>query len=276
MAEDTTASDRTDRSNSSNTRGLVTTADRELFTEHDLSTLERNFSADYVEHSPLVADGLAGLRELVTESGEALHHDVVRVLVDGDLVALQGSYPGLAEPLLLGFDVYRVAGGKIVEHWDGLVEEATPNPSGRTQLDGPTEPDGTTDTEASRRLVTGFFEDVLIGQNYDRIPQYTDGDRFHQHASDIADGAANMRDFLIGLKEAGTPLVYDRIHRTVAQNDFVLTHSEGSIDGERHSFCELWRVEDGKVVELWDAIGPVPADADLAHPHGAFRSVADQ
>ena len=47
-------------------RDLVLTADRELFTQHDLSILDRNFSEDYVEHSPLVANGKDGLRELVT------------------------------------------------------------------------------------------------------------------------------------------------------------------------------------------------------------------
>ena len=49
-------------------RELVVTADRELFTEHDVTTLERNFSSDYVEHSPLVANGLQGLRDLVAVS----------------------------------------------------------------------------------------------------------------------------------------------------------------------------------------------------------------
>ena len=261
--------------NPDSVRELVTTADRELFTEHDTTTLQRHFSPDFVEHSPLVADGLPGLKELVEDCGADLRHDVARVLVDGDLVALHGSYPGLADPLLVGFDIYRVAEGKIVEHWDGLVDVTEPNASGRTQLDGPTEVDPHADSEASRAIVLRFFEDVLIGQNYDRIPQYTpEGDAFHQHSGDIADGASRMQAFLEQLKADGTPLVYDRIHRSVAQGDFVLTHSEGSIDGERHSFCELWRVQGGKVVELWDIIGPVPPDAELAHPHGAFRSSA--
>ncbi len=79
-----------------------------------------------------------------------------------------------------------------------------------------------------------------------------------------------MQAFLQKLKDDGSPLVYERIHRTVAQNDFVLTQSEGSIDGQRHSFCELWRVQEGRIVELWDAISPLPADAKMAHPHGAF------
>ncbi|WP_367301382.1 hypothetical protein [Rothia kristinae] len=74
--------------------------------------LRRSFAADFVEHSPLVADGLAGLGTLVEEAGPSLRHDVACVLVDGDLVALHGAYPGLADDVLIGFDIYRVAGGE--------------------------------------------------------------------------------------------------------------------------------------------------------------------
>ncbi|MGM0385709.1 MAG: nuclear transport factor 2 family protein [Actinomycetota bacterium] len=260
-------------------RSLVVTADRELFTEHDLTTLERNFSSDYVEHSPLVANGLEGLRELVTAAPD-MRHEVARVLVDEatGLVAFHGSYPGLdPEALYVGFDIYRVEGGKIVEHWDGLVTEMAPNASGHTQLDGTTAVDPTADTEASRDLVIRLWQSFLKEQDYRGVTAFTRQDgAFTQHSADIPDGVQPMVDFLEKLKVDGTPLTYDTLHRTVAEGDFVLTHSEGSIGGERHSFCELWRVEDGHVVELWDAIGPVPPDDQLAHPHGAFRSVADE
>lgn len=259
-------------------RELVVTADRELFTEHDLSTLDRNFSPDYVEHSPLVANGLEGLRDLVREA-PGMRHDVARVLVDEakGLVAFHGSYPGLdPTDLYVGFDIYRVADGKIVEHWDGLVTETSPNASGHTQLDGTAEADSSANTEANRELVIRLWNSFLLGQDYRGVTAFSRPDgAFTQHSADIPDGVEPMVEFLEKLKEDGTPLTYDTLHRTVAEGDFVLTHSEGSIGGERHSFCELWRVEDGHVVELWDAIGPVPADDHLAHPHGAFRSTAD-
>lgn len=259
-------------------RDLVVTADRELFTEHDLTTLDRNFAPDYVEHSPLVANGLEGLRELVT-GAPAMRHDVARVLVDEarGLVAFHGSYPGLdPDELYVGFDIYRVADGKIVEHWDALVTETPPNASGHTQLDGTAEVDASADTEASRDLVVRLWTSFLQGQDYRGVTAFTrDDGTFTQHSGDIADGVQPMVEFLEQLKRDGSALTYDRLFRTVAEGDFVLTHSEGSIAGERHFFCELWRVDDGRVVELWDSIGPVPPDDELAHPHGAFRSVAD-
>ena len=150
-------------------KNLVAAADQKLFTDHDLSTVERNFSPNHVEHSTLVGNGIPGLKELVTESSQALHHD------------------------------------------------------------------------------------VLINHNYDNVAKYAHADgTFHQHSPNIADGAANVHSFLSQVKDDGSPLTYANVHRHVADHDFVMTHSERSIGGERHFFCGLWRVEDSKIVELWN------------------------
>ncbi|OTA20288.1 polyketide cyclase [Xenorhabdus beddingii] len=250
-------------------RDWVLHAHHGLFTHRDVGTLERYFAPNFIEHSPLVKEGLAGLRELVLTHPE-LHHETYRVLQDGDLVAIHGRFTGLDDQPLVGFDLYRVADGLIVEHWDGLVPESAPNASGRTQLDGPTETDPGHDREKNRERVVNFFTRALIEEHYDEFGNYTNGEKFRQHSPDIPDGTAAVIAFLKQLKEEGQGLHYAKIHRTVADGQFVLTHSEGSIAGARHSYFELWRVENGKVVELWDAISPVPEDTQALHPHGIF------
>lgn len=250
-------------------RERVARAHHELFTLHDTRALERYFSPRFIEHSPLVKDGVDGLFKRVHDHPELKHH-AHRVLVDGDLVAIHGRYTGLGEQALVGFDVYRIADGLIVEHWDGLVPEAAPNASGRTQLDGPTEPRSGQDRETNRARVIEFFTHALIDGDYDAFAHYCNGEAFHQHSPDIADGTRAVIAFLNQLRNSGQGLQYTRIHRTVAEGDLVLTHSEGSIAGERHAYFELWRVEDGKVAELWDAIMPIPDDAQAAHRHGLF------
>ncbi|CUJ66804.1 MULTISPECIES: nuclear transport factor 2 family protein [Achromobacter] len=251
------------------TRELVTRAHHELFNLHNTGALERLFSPAFIEHSALVKDGIDGLFKLLHDH-PAIQYDAHRVLVDGDLVALHGRYTGLDAEPLVGFDIYRVADGLIVEHWDGLVPEAAPNASGRTQLDGPTEPRAGQDTDANRALVTAFFKRALIEGDYTAFSDYGNGEGFHQHSPDIADGTTAVIDFLNQLRKDGQELKYSRTHRSVAEGDFVLTHSEGSIAGTRHAYFELWRVQDGKVAELWDAIMPVPDDRQAAHAHGIF------
>lgn len=249
---------------------LVLDAHTALFDRGEVSVLDTAFSPDFVEHSPLVAGDRDSLRVMVTEAGEGLGYANARVLSDGDLVALHGRFTGLDATDLVGFDIYRVAGGKLVEHWDSLVPLAQPNASGRTQLDGPTRVDEQVDSEKSRRIVTEFFEETLIGEDYEGFRRFTTGGRFLQHSPDIADGVDEVIAFLTELKAKGEGLVYDRIHRTVADGQFVLTHSEGSIAGERHSYCELWHLEHGVLSEMWDAISPVPPDGEALHDHGIF------
>lgn len=71
-------------------RDLVSRAHYELFTDRDVGVLERCFAPHFIEHSPLVKDGLAGLSERVRTHPE-LHHETYRVLQDGDLVAISVS-----------------------------------------------------------------------------------------------------------------------------------------------------------------------------------------
>lgn len=251
------------------TRQLVAAAHEALFNQHDLAVLERSFAPDFIEHSPLVSDGLAGLASLVKGHPD-MRHQAVRVLGDGELVAIHGRYTGLDATPLVGFDIYRVLGERIVEHWDARVPEAEPNASGRTQLDGPTRVESGHDREANRQLVLRFFHEALVHSDYSAFRRYTDGEHFLQHSPDIADGVEAVIEFLQKLEAQGQKLVYRQVHRSIADGQFVLTHSEGSIAGQRHAFCELWRVEQGRIVELWDAIMPVPEDAEARHDKGVF------
>ncbi|MCU4336302.1 nuclear transport factor 2 family protein [Acinetobacter dispersus] len=255
--------------NSQEAKRFVSKAHHVLFNLHDPRALDRYFSQDFIEHSPLVADGLAGLRQLIQDCPN-IKHEPFRVLGDGDLVAIHGRFLGLDETPLVGFDIYRVKDDKIVEHWDGLVAEAQPNISGRTQLDGPTLVDSNTDIETNRRIIQSFFQKALIDGEYETFRAYTVGDQFLQHSPDIGDGVNSVIDFLNKIRNQGEGLVYSKTHRTIADGQFVLTHSEGSIAGNRHAYFELWRLENGKIAELWDAIPAVPEDEMAIHNFGVF------
>lgn len=250
-------------------KDLVLKAHLRLFDKRDITVLNE-FHPDFIEHSPLVAGDAEGLALLVQEAGDALTYTNSRVLGNGDLVALHGRFTGLDETDLVGFDLYRVEEGKIIEHWDGLVPIAEANASGRTQLDGPVDTSGDFDIEKNRDYITTFFTESLIEGDYEGFRRHTDGENFLQHSPDIADGVDSVIDFLGKLRDDGEGLVYDRIHRTIADGPFVLTQSEGSIAGERHAYYELWRMEDGTLAEMWDAITAVPADSDAVHDNGIF------
>src|SRR6202022_5090476 len=87
-----------------------------------------------------------------------------RPVVDSETVMLHSKYegwPGFSGPVI-AFDLFRFKDGKIVEHWGGQTLEAAPNPSGHTQVDGPTVVVDRERTEANRTLVRKFQQVVTV------------------------------------------------------------------------------------------------------------------
>ncbi len=255
---------------------VIVRANQALLNQHDLNALGIFFDPYFVTHSPHYFDGVSGIRKLIIDSGPTLRYQLSRVIVDEEknLGATHGlihfeTEDGESKDYVI-IDIYHVEDGKILEHWDAAIALQPENPSHHTQLDGASEAQNLDQTETNRALVSQFFTDVFIDGNYGHITMYTNGDDFIQHSPNLADGAQTMRDFLLQLKDQGNPIIYKKLHRTVAQGDLVLTHSEGEFNGQRTAFFELWRVADGKIVELWNVIRAVPEDADIKHSNGIF------
>jgi len=45
------------------------------------------------------------------------------VMADGDYVAVHGRYVGWGAKPMVAIDIFRVANGKVAEHWDVMQEE---------------------------------------------------------------------------------------------------------------------------------------------------------
>lgn len=88
----------------------------------DSSRVDEFIAPDYIQHSPLAETGADGLKRFLdwakATSPDAVH-DVKRILVDGDFVV--GQVHVIINPGDRGnavIDVFRIANGKVVEHWD--------------------------------------------------------------------------------------------------------------------------------------------------------------
>jgi predicted SnoaL-like aldol condensation-catalyzing enzyme len=248
-------------------RQLVAEAADAFFNQHDASAVDRYVSPNYVQHSTLVGDGRDALRDLVMGLGGGVSYEAVRLIADGDLVAAHGIYTGFGEVPLVAFDIFRVQDGLLAEHWDGLTAQTPPNPSGHTQTDGPTEITNSDETNANRTVAEGFVDIILIGGEADRITEFVSAEAYTQHNSQIADGLNGLGTALASLADQGLELVYNARHRTVAEGEFVLIQSDGDFSGPV-VYYDLFRVEEGLIVEHWDVIQPIPADTP--HDNGQF------
>jgi predicted SnoaL-like aldol condensation-catalyzing enzyme len=246
----------------------VTTLLKSLETR-DVRPLAYVNSRTYVQHNLRVANGPAALKELVLHSPAGTSVHTVRVFADGDYVVAQTDY-NFGGPRV-GFDVFRFAGDKIVEHWDNLEDKCkAPNVSGRTQLDGPTKVTDLDKTDANKLLMKRYFDDVVLGGQRDKVLQYRSGDNFHQHNCDGEDNKSGFQNTSGIFAKPGFVFKYTKVHKILGQGNLVLVMSEGLFDAKPTAFYDLYRIENGKQVEHWDVIETIPPSDQWKHANGKF------
>jgi len=244
----------------------------EIFRNRDSTAIDRFFSEPFVQHDPNIGDGLLGLRAFVTELANSTTTNITiyRTVVDDDIVMLHSKYegwPGLSGPVI-AFDLFRFKDGKIVEHWGGQTPETGPNPSGHTQVDGPTTVVGRERTEANRTLVSSFKQVVTVELRFDRVGEFIDGDHYTQHASKVGDGGARMQARVSGVVKPGAAQVLiPRLY--IAEGNFVLALVEARTEPPTANY-DLFRVENGKIVEHWDVLSVIPPRDHWKNANGPF------
>jgi predicted SnoaL-like aldol condensation-catalyzing enzyme len=245
----------------------------DIFRNKDVTAVERHFGQSFIQHDPNIADGLAGMKSFAAEVARSPASDVTiyRTLVDGDFVLLHSKYQGFPRyaGAAIAFDLFRFKDGKIVEHWGGQEPEDPPNLSGRTQVDGATDVVDREKTEANRALVRTYRETVMVQLRFDRIEEFIEGAHYAQHASKIGDGIARLRGRIASVAKEGGQL-YLTPRRFVADGNFVVVLSEGDLPSGPTALYDLFRVENGKIVEHWDVLTPVPPRDQWKNANGPF------
>ena len=226
----------------------------------------------YTQHNLAVADGLEGFGAVLQNAPEGgFKANVVRAYQDGDYVFTHTIYDFFGPKI--GFDVFRFENGLIVEHWDNLLEIAKPNPSGHTQTDGPTNSSDLDKTEANKQIVSNFISDILMNGQMDKIPNYIDGgeENYIQHNPAIGDGLSGLGAAFEGMAKQGITMEYKTVHKVLGEGNFVLAISEGAFAGQATSYYDLFRLEEGKIVEHWDVMETIMPEADWKNSNGKFN-----
>lgn len=224
----------------------------------------------YVQHNLAVGDGLEGFGALMQNAPpQGFKANVVRAFEDGDYVFTHTKYDFFGPKI--GFDVFRFENGLIVEHWDNLIEVQKPNPSERTQTDGTVEITDLDKTEANKAAVRGFIDDVLLNHENDKMTTYINPSKYIQHNPAVADGLDGFGAAMKYFAENGLVMEYTKLHKVLGEGNFVLTMSEGKFGkGELTAFYDLFRLENGQIVEHWDVISPIPPKSEWKNNNGKF------
>ena len=171
---------------------------------------------------------------------------------------------------MVSFDIIRLdENGKVAEHWDAMTALVKKTANGRTQTDGPTQATDLDKTEENKALAKALVEDILMGKNPNKITDYISAEQYHQHNPAIKDGLSGIIEAVEYLTSENNMFKYTKIHKVLGEGNFVLTVSEGEWNGTTNVFYDLFRFENGKAVEHWDVIQPIPTEG-LANNNGMF------
>ncbi|MEL7145172.1 MAG: hypothetical protein AAFO69_02290, partial [Bacteroidota bacterium] len=149
---------------------------------------------------------------------------------------------------------------KIVEHWDVIAPFAPSTPSGHTSVDGATDLEDLDKTAANKAIVRNLIREGLMeGGNPENLSKYISATKYIQHNKDVADG---LEHFLQLATAPNAPLKYQEIVLLVGQGNFVATlcranWNDGKTDQD-YAQVDIFRLENGLVVEHWDNAEPVP------------------
>lgn len=220
----------------------------------------------YVQHNPGLPDGPAAAVEALGPmfSAPGSRFDVKHMLVDRDLTLVhlfgQGK-PGTAGAAVA--DIYRLEGGKIVEHWDVLQ----PVEPGTDSLAVAARPTGQGDTARNRRAFDAFidllFTKADVAAAYDRFV----ASNLIQHNSRMGHGRVQAVKAITALRAA--PGATFSVQRTLVDGHFAAVHYRGklSTDDKGAAIVEIFRFDDrGMIVEHWDMFQPLPETSRNAHP----------
>lgn len=113
--------------------------------------------------------------------------------------------------------------------------------------------------EANKALVKNFYEMAFADHKAKEAAEKYLSEGYIQHNPHVATGRQPFIDFFVPFF-AKNPEARSEIKRIVAEGDLVVlhVHSKGKKSDRGNAIVDIFRVENGKIVEHWDVEQPIP------------------
>ena len=115
--------------------------------------------------------------------------------------------------------------------------------------------------QANKKAVAAFYDAALNKLDYEAASKYL-GPVYKQHNPTAADGPEGLKGFIAYLK-ANFPQTHSEITAAFADGDYVIlrVHAVRTPGTLGNAIVDIFRLENGKVVEHWDSVQPIPDKA---------------
>jgi predicted SnoaL-like aldol condensation-catalyzing enzyme len=124
-------------------------------------------------------------------------------------------------------------------------------------------------TSDAKRVVLDFFDLAFVQREAAQAAEQYLGTTYTQHNPTAPDGP-EVFPTLIGGLFAQAPEASFHLKRAIAEDDYVVLHYNLQMfPGDLgQAVVDIFRVEDGRIVEHWDVMQPVPAES--SNDNGMF------
>jgi predicted SnoaL-like aldol condensation-catalyzing enzyme len=126
----------------------------------------------------------------------------------------------------------------------------------------------TKDIEANKKTVLEFYDLLINRKDFAAARAYI-GSYYRQHNPLVAEGPEGLAVFVDFLRTE-YPEARSEVKRVLADDDHVIlhVHSMRPPHPRGRAIIEIFRLEEGKIVEHWDTIQEIPETS--ANPNGMF------
>ncbi|MET3803156.1 putative SnoaL-like aldol condensation-catalyzing enzyme [Nakamurella sp. UYEF19] len=241
------------------------------------------FDHGYIEHDPAIAAGRSGLLAWVRQTQAQRPRSITsikRIIAQGSMVAVHSHRSTTPADEMTGtavIELFSLRAGRIVEHWTYTQAVPATTRSGNSMFSNVYAYPGTppvvtrTRADANRQLILKAWAAVFSARDLTVLDRYwAPGNGYLQHNPNVPNGVGGLKGFLGTL-----PPSVSQNRFSVAAGDLVLTVNQsvatsGDLDSDLvgSAVADVYRIVDGRAVEHWDVVSPVPTTS--ANDHSVF------
>ncbi len=248
--------------NSNNHKQIALQFYQNVIGKKDADFARKVLTEDYIQHNPQVKTGLKGMLEVLEllkqfpEPAEPPKPNV-RLIAQGEFVVmhLNVEFAGQHKAVL---DLFRIENEKIAEHWDAIQDITDLGSKAIGTVDGPVTTEDHHLTSENAEIIRKFSEQVLIDRRSDKLDDFV-AEKMIQHIPEVNDGKESFQQYLSGLS-------FEKVHRLIAEGNFVVSQATGSLQGLPYVFYNIYRLSHGKIREHWSVSQAIPEI--MAHENG--------